>query len=135
MIEKKVDESWKKLAKKEKPEDKKEKKVEDKKEEAADGPKDDKTQTAEDMPLPEMDFKLFVYSLTMQTMMHLGDLPNPISKETEMDLKQAKQTIDILGILAEKTKGNLDEDEKKMLENGLFDLRMRYVDKNKKEGS
>jgi Domain of unknown function (DUF1844). len=60
-------------------------------------------------------------------MYHFGDFPDPVSKETRRDLAAAKQTIDILNMLKEKTEGNLDDREKELLDGILFELRMRYV--------
>ena len=55
------------------------------------------------------------------------DFPDPVTKEAKRNLVAAKQTIDILNILEAKTKGNLDEDEKQLMEGILYELRMRYV--------
>jgi hypothetical protein len=60
-------------------------------------------------------------------MYHFGDFPDPVTKKGDRNLPAAKQTIDILSILKAKTEGNLDEDEKQLLEKLLFELRMRYV--------
>ena len=60
-------------------------------------------------------------------MFHFGDFPDPVSKKAERNLAAAKQTIDILGMLQTKTTGNLDENEKSLLDGLLFELRMRYV--------
>ena len=55
-------------------------------------------------------------------------MPNPVSGKTETDLEQAKHFIDMLGVLEEKTKGNLTDDESRSLESVLFDLRMGFVE-------
>lgn len=60
-------------------------------------------------------------------MAHLGVAPSP-GGETKQDLTQAKQVIDLLGVLQEKTKGNLTAEETRLLENLLFDLRLRYLE-------
>ena len=60
--------------------------------------------------------------------MHLGEIPNPLSGEVEMDISVGKQMIDIIGVLSEKTRGNLDQGEEKLMEDILFDLRMKYVE-------
>ena len=60
-------------------------------------------------------------------MYHFGDIPDPVTKKAERNLEAVKQTIDILAILKEKTKGNLIEDEERLLESLLYELRMRYV--------
>ncbi len=59
--------------------------------------------------------------------MQLGEIEDPISQKIDKNLPLAKQTIDLIGMLKEKTKGNLTPDEEKLIENILFDLRMRYV--------
>ncbi|HEX7503853.1 MAG TPA: DUF1844 domain-containing protein, partial [Syntrophales bacterium] len=60
-------------------------------------------------------------------MYHFGDIPDPVTKKAERNLEAVKQTIDILAILEEKTKGNLIEDEERLLESLLYELRMRFV--------
>lgn len=77
--------------------------------------------------LPEMNFSSFVFSLSTSAMYHFGDFPDPVSQKTEKNLSAAKQTIDILGMLKEKTEGNLNDNEKELLDGMLFELRMRYV--------
>ncbi len=77
--------------------------------------------------LPEVNFSSFVFSLSTSVMYHFGDFPDPVSQKTEKNLAAAKQTIDILGMLKEKTEGNLDDNEKELLDAMLFELRMRYV--------
>ncbi|MBP1715820.1 MAG: hypothetical protein H6Q42_4023, partial [Deltaproteobacteria bacterium] len=76
---------------------------------------------------PEIDFSSFVFSLSTSALLHLGEVPDPVTRKIEKDLALAKQTIDILGLLQEKTRGNLTADEEKLLENLLADLRWRYV--------
>jgi len=78
-------------------------------------------------PLPEIDFSSFVFSLSTSALFHLGEIPDPVTHKSEKDLPLAKQTIDILGILREKTRGNLTPEEEKLMENILTDLRWRYV--------
>ena len=63
---------------------------------------------------------------------HLGKVMNPASNKVERDLAQAKNTIDILGMLQAKTKGNLSDNEQKFLEHALYELRMNYVDEANK---
>jgi hypothetical protein len=57
----------------------------------------------------------------------LGEIQDPVTQQLAKDPPLAKQTIDLIGMLKEKTKGNLTSDEEKVLENLLYDLRMRYV--------
>jgi hypothetical protein len=61
-------------------------------------------------------------------MVHLGAAPDPVSGETKVDLAQAKQVIDLLDVLKVKTAGNLTAGESAMLDDLLFDLRMRYLE-------
>jgi len=86
-----------------------------------------KREAKEKAPLPEINFPGFLLSLSTSAMYHFGDFPDPGSKETKRDLAAAKQTIDILSMLKEKTEGNLDDGEKELLDGLLFELRMRYV--------
>jgi hypothetical protein len=78
-------------------------------------------------PLPGLDFSTFIISLSTSAMMHLGETPIPGGGTIKKDLPLAQQTIDILAMLGEKTKGNLSDEEQKLLEQLLYDLRMRYV--------
>jgi len=77
--------------------------------------------------LPEINFATFVLSLSSSALIHLGVAPDPLTGEQQKDLPVAKQTIDMLGMLQEKTRGNLAEEEARLLESLLYDLRMRYV--------
>lgn len=83
--------------------------------------------------LPEINFSTFVISLSTQALMHLGEIANPLSGQEERDVSAAKQMIDIVAMLQEKTRGNLTEGEAKLIEDILFDLRMRYVEAVKKK--
>ncbi len=78
-------------------------------------------------PVPDVTFSAFVYSLSTSALVHLGEIPEPITEKMDKNLPLAKQTIDILGILQEKTKGNLTQEEENLLNSFLYDLRMRYV--------
>ncbi len=82
--------------------------------------------------LPSIDFATFVLSLSHSALMHLGEVPDPDTNQTVVDLPLAKQNIDILGLLEEKTKGNLTGDEERLLAQVLFDLRQRFVEGHKK---
>lgn len=75
----------------------------------------------------EITFPTFIISLSTQALAHLGEIPDPIERQTRVDLDAARQIIDILGMLSTKTRGNLDAGESALLENALYDLRMRYV--------
>ena len=91
-------------------------------------PPEEKAPPEQDEPaFPEINFTGFIFSLSTTAMYHFGDFPDPVTKETKRNLPAAKQTIDILSILKTKTEGNLDEDEKQLLDGILFELRMRFV--------
>lgn len=76
---------------------------------------------------PEVTFSSFVLSLSTTIMYHLGDFPDPETKRANKNLAAAKQTIDMLSMIRNKTAGNLDTDEKQLLEGILYELMMRYV--------
>lgn len=105
---------------------------EEKKGEEKEEAKKDKTQKKEEIPLPEINFSSFVLSLSSSALLHFGQIPDPLTKKQERNLPLAKQTIDILGILQEKTKGNLTKDEEQLIENLLHDLRVKYVEESGK---
>jgi hypothetical protein len=95
---------------------------------AAEPRQDEKAQgPSTEQSFPELNFSTFVFSLGTSAMYHFGDFPDPVTKKAERNLEAAKQTIDILTILKDKTKGNLSEDEERLLESLLYELRMRYV--------
>lgn len=77
--------------------------------------------------MPPIDFASFVFSLSTSTMMFLGLLPDPQTKEQHVDLAMAKHHIDILGLLKDKTKGNLNDEEAKFIDQSLYDLRLLFV--------
>lgn len=76
--------------------------------------------------MPAANFQSLVFSLASAAMMHLGDIADPEGKNVK-DINMAKQTIDLLGILSEKTKGNLSSEEESFLSSILRDLRLRFV--------
>jgi len=78
--------------------------------------------------LAEVTFSTFVMGLTTQALMHLGEIADPVEQQVGRDLPAAKQMIDLLGILSDKTRGNLDAAEEQLLKSMLYDLRMRYVE-------
>ena len=82
---------------------------------------------SQDLPLPKIDFATFIFSLNSSGLVHLGVIEDPASGQKSKNLSMAKQTIDILGMLEEKTQGNLNNDEESMLKNILYDLRILYV--------
>jgi len=83
--------------------------------------------------LPGIDFSTLVVSLSQTALVHLGEAPHPETgdKHPPRDLPLARQTIDLLGILQEKTKGNLTGDEERLLDQVLYDLRLRFVEVSK----
>ena len=83
--------------------------------------------------LPAVDFTTFVLSLSHSALLHLGDAPHPLVDETsEVDLPMARQTIDLLALIQEKTQGNLTGAEEQMLGQALYDLRLRFVEVSQK---
>jgi len=84
-------------------------------------------ETEHDYQMPEITFSTFIFSLNTSVLVHLGIIEDPATDKKAKNLLIAKQTIDILGMLEEKTRGNLDKDEENMLKNILYDLRILYV--------
>jgi len=82
---------------------------------------------------PPADFKFFLTTLGIQAAIFLGEMANPVTNKQEQDLPQAKFIIDTLGMLQEKTKGNLTAEEAKLMENMLYELRTQYVAKTQGE--
>ena len=82
--------------------------------------------TEADPSIP-IDFTTFVLSLSSSAAYHLGLAPHPESNDTCANLPMAKQTIDILALLQEKTKGNLNGEEERLLAEILYNLRMTFV--------
>ena len=78
----------------------------------------------------ELNFSTFVLSLASSAFYHLGDIPDPMTGQKQENLPAVKQTIDILIMLQEKTTNNLDADEKKTLEQLIYELQVKYVAKN-----
>jgi hypothetical protein len=81
------------------------------------------------MPEPALTFTAFVLSLASTAAIHFGDLPDPVTGEpAELNLEGAAQMIEILALLDQKTRGNLTAEERQMLEQVLYELRLRFVD-------
>lgn len=80
---------------------------------------------------PAPDFKFFITTLSLQATIFLGQMPDPNTDKSEENLPQAKFIIDTLGMLKDKTKGNLTEEEADFLENVLYELRSVYLSKEK----
>jgi hypothetical protein len=79
-------------------------------------------------------FFQLVVSLQFAAMQQMGKIASPISGKIERNLEQARSGIDMLGMLAEKTKGNLTPKENNFLSNVLYELRMNFLDEQKKAG-
>jgi len=80
--------------------------------------------------MPELTFTAFVVSLATTAAIHLGDLVDPAGADApqEPNLEGAQQMIDILALLEEKTRGNLTAEERQVLEQILYELRLRFVE-------
>lgn len=100
--------------------------------EAADKEKANLEKKGKTVP-PAADFSFFITSLSLQASIDLGILPNPVSGKKEENLSQAKFLVDTLGMLKEKTKGNLSQEEVNLLENVLYELRMQYISRTEGE--
>jgi hypothetical protein len=81
--------------------------------------------------LPSVDFATFVLSLSHSALVHLGQAANPDTGRIDQSLPLARQTIDLIAMLEDKTRGNLSGDEERLVGQILFDLRMRYVELTK----
>jgi hypothetical protein len=81
----------------------------------------------QEFPLPEISFTNLIISLSTSALIQLGEIQDPLTQQLAKNIPLAKQTIDLIGMLKEKTKGNLVPEEEKILENILYDLRMRYI--------
>lgn len=79
----------------------------------------------------QIDFSAFIMSLTSSAFYHLGDMADPTTGKKEVNLPAVQQTIDMLMMLREKTKGNLTDDEDKLIEQLIYELQVKYVAKTK----
>lgn len=79
-----------------------------------------------------IEFTTFVLGLASTTLIHLGATPNPETGKAQVDLMLARETLDLISLLHEKTRGNLTEDEQRVLENVLADLRLRFVEASRR---
>lgn len=100
---------------------------------APESPENAETTAREEQPgfMPKVTFTTFVMSLASSALVNLGEVPDPDSRETRQDLLMAKHTIDILNMLEDKTRDNLDEAEDRLIKALLYELRMKYVIKAK----
>jgi len=90
------------------------------------GEKNSGSQTS-GVQFPEINFATFIFSLNTSALVHMGMLEDPSTQSKSKNLPMAKQTIDVLCMMEEKTKGNLSPDEDSMLKNILYDLKIMYV--------
>ena len=94
----------------------------------SEAPQPSKSDASEEQPqFPEINFPTFIVSLNASALLHLGAIEDPTTGQKTKNLPMAKQTIDILSMLEEKTAGNLNDEEKNLLKNILYDLRLMYV--------
>jgi len=82
---------------------------------------------------PKVDFSTFIFSLFSSALIQLGDMADPLTGAMDPNLTAAKQTIDIIDIIREKTAGNLSDEESKLLENASAELKWKYLDAVKKK--
>ena len=83
-----------------------------------------------DRELP-VSFSSFIISMAGSAMVQLGEAPDPMTGARKANLQIARNTIDLLGIFQEKTKGNLDEEEQRLLESVLYECRSKFIEKSK----
>ncbi|PIQ84536.1 MAG: hypothetical protein COV75_01830 [Candidatus Omnitrophica bacterium CG11_big_fil_rev_8_21_14_0_20_63_9] len=79
--------------------------------------------------VPQARFDMFISGLAMEALIALGDMAHPVTRKQSLNLPHAKYLIDLLGVMEEKTKGNLAVDEERLLKDALYQLRMRYLGK------
>jgi len=82
-------------------------------------------------PLPDASFDVLVSRLATEAALALGQIENPLTKKRETNLPHAKLAVDLLQVLSDKTKGNLTEEEEKLLGEYLYQLRMVYINAKK----
>ena len=81
-------------------------------------------------PEAPITFSTFLIGLASSALIHLGEAPNPETGRAERDLILARQSLDLLGMLHAKTRGNLTAEEQQLFDNLLADLRLRFVEAN-----
>jgi len=97
-------------------------------------PQDTKGGRADDAA-PPITFSSFVIGLATQALMFMGAVPDPRGGEVQKDPSEAATIISVIEMLAAKTAGNLSEDEAKLVEEVLFELRMRYVNETRRDAA
>jgi hypothetical protein len=88
-------------------------------------------ETEPEQAAPEIGFASLIVSLGTSAMIHMGVIENPVTKQKEKDLGSAKQEIDLIMMLKSKTTGNLSDAEKKVLDQVLAELQMRFIEASK----
>ncbi len=79
------------------------------------------------MQLPEVTFSTFILSLASSTLMHLGEVPDPDTGKIEKNIVLAKHSVDLLNMLGDKFNNGLTDDEKKLLQDVLYEVKIKYV--------
>lgn len=79
----------------------------------------------------EPEFNVFITSLGMQAMIFMGEMPNPVTNETKVELDRARYLIETITMIGNKTKGNLTPEEQKLMDDILYGLRLKYAEKVK----
>jgi hypothetical protein len=79
----------------------------------------------------EFGFSTFILSLSTSALVHLGELPDPLSSTKEVNLQLARQTIGIIEMLKEKTEGNLTKEEESLIDSVLYDVRLKFISSSK----
>jgi hypothetical protein len=95
-------------------------------------PKRGETFVMSDKPI---EWNAFLLGLASTALIHLGEVPHPESGSRALDLALARQSVELLGMLREKTRGNLTADEEKFFDQLLTDLRLRFVEASKAPAS
>ena len=108
-VKKKVDESWKSSVIKE---------------------KSAPTTADSETPVPEADFAAFVSTLGLQALVALGEIPDAAEQKKKINRPYAQYFIDLIQMLSDKTQGNLSSEEEAMMQNLLYELRMKFVEKS-----
>lgn len=76
----------------------------------------------------EPEFNVFITSLGMQAMIFMGEMPNPVTNETKVELDRARYLIETITMIGNKTKGNLTPEEQKLMDDILYGLRLKYAE-------
>jgi hypothetical protein len=124
-LKKRVDESWKEQAEREK----RTAAAASSGERASAAPEPAAAAPEAGEELPQARFDLFVSGLAMEALIALGEMANPATRKQAVNLPQARYLIDLLGVFEEKTRGNLSVDEERLLKDTVYQLRMRYLTK------